>query len=570
MADAVYSFRLTDFFPGSFIVGQTNRVQALDLARFLERSNGLPLNPNFTYSFIVDLTRIGIVGTDWALSLIINNSSRTQSSYQFNNKVNALRIELDLPTGNTSNPIETVTYRFTQSQVIRTPFGLTFSSDEYDSRINDAENVPLRLIIEEVRSKIAGIGSTPLAFAAAANALRRQPVPFSGKSEAAVEFTSLAFTFVQPPNVVFSGDDQITASFTAQPPTIETTLSGSDTVAVSFTTRPITLVQPPDVVFSGDDQITASFTAVPLVIEQQIVGTHTTAAEFRVRRLRFVSPPDVVFSGDDQITASFSAQPPTIETTLSGTDAVAVSFITRQLAIVPPPDIDVSGDAQIAASFAAQPPFVVGSLKITGRDQIDSRFLAQPPQVSKPPATPVPPTLLGDQQYVGWIVDIAGIGLMSTPYRVWSGEGQLTIGGQTYEGTSFGGGALASISPVEQSLDAPTSRASVTIAVPNAAVREMLEIDIGPVTVNLRYIYSSDFGKTWTIVPIGIQGRLSRPSYEVDGSLYTVEIETWSGDSDRGNPKLWSHETQQSEHPGDRGFEFARALAEGIESRWPP
>lgn len=180
---------------------------------------------------------------------------------------------------------------------------------------------------------------------------------------------------------------------------------------------------------------------------------------------------------------------------------------------------------------------------------------------------------------VGWIVKLDGIAEVDddgdytgkrVPYRLWSGEGVVRIDGESYQGVSTGQGSLMRISRVEDVIGAPTSRTTVDIAVPPNVIREMLDIDVGPIDVDLRYITSTDNGKNWTVLPVGVHGQLSRPTYSVEGSIYTVEIETWSGDADRGIPKKWSHETQNSEFPNDLGMEFMRPLADSFEGSWPP
>ena len=98
--------------------------------------------------------------------------------------------------------------------------------------------------------------------------------------------------------------------------------------------------------------------------------------------------------------------------------------------------------------------------------------------------------------------------------------------------------------------------------------RELLSVDTGPVSVYLRDLYSLDYGATWIEAPTALAGSLSQPKF--DNGLYTVEIETLSGDADRGEPKFWSHETQKAEYPDDDGFEFTRSLSHGIDTRWPP
>ena len=174
---------------------------------------------------------------------------------------------------------------------------------------------------------------------------------------------------------------------------------------------------------------------------------------------------------------------------------------------------------------------------------------------------------------VAWAMQIAGIGDMATPYLLWSGEGELSWDGETWTGTTFetpegDKGALVAVSEVTNEAGVPSRRAQISVAVPPAAVREMLEYDVGPVSVSIHGLYSDDGGVTWKATPFQLFGHLSRPQFA--GGVYTVEIETWSGDADRGQPKMWSDETQTAEHPGDKGFEFMRSLSEGVDARWPP
>ena len=169
---------------------------------------------------------------------------------------------------------------------------------------------------------------------------------------------------------------------------------------------------------------------------------------------------------------------------------------------------------------------------------------------------------------VAWAMEIDGIGSTLVEYRVWSGEGQLSLNSETWEGVSGANGAAVQLSAYTAQIGQPRQRTQVQVAVPPAAIRDMLAFDSGPRGIRVHYIYSTDAGRTWEEAPISIAGQVSRPQYE-DG-LYTVEIETWGGDADRGEPKFWSDETQKAEHSGDKGFEFARQIAQGLEVKWPP
>ena len=178
---------------------------------------------------------------------------------------------------------------------------------------------------------------------------------------------------------------------------------------------------------------------------------------------------------------------------------------------------------------------------------------------------------------VGWAAEVAKIERSGRPLRVWSGEGQLALDGKTYEGTTFDGAAFASISPIEHSVGSPQSRVTISMAVPSAAVRAMLNIDVGPVPIVVFNVVSRDGGFSWKRLPTGIAGRLSRPSFDLEGSVYTAEIETYSGDADRGEVVEWSHENQNRINVGtddrplyDLGFEFMRSYEKGVNINWPP
>ena len=179
-----------------------------------------------------------------------------------------------------------------------------------------------------------------------------------------------------------------------------------------------------------------------------------------------------------------------------------------------------------------------------------------------------PTIIIGAKPMIAWAMEIDGIGVMKVPYRVWSGLANLDWNGEIWDGTQSVNGAFVAVSPVTDKVGMPDRRASVSIAVNAEMTRALLAIDTGPVSVFLRYLYSLDNGLSWIEAPMALAGRLSQPKFEQ--GVYTVEIETWSGDADRGEPKFWSDETQRAEYPGDKGFEFVRGLAQGIDTRWPP
>ena len=159
---------------------------------------------------------------------------------------------------------------------------------------------------------------------------------------------------------------------------------------------------------------------------------------------------------------------------------------------------------------------------------------------------------------IAWLADFKDSG-----HKFWSGENDLTLNGVLYQGRSF-----ISLSTSEASLDAPRRRMTASFPAVDGELRAMLMQDPGPLIVEIRWIYSLDHGQTWLFVPRKFIGRLSTPI--IREGTYTIEIETYGGDIDRGRPLRWSDEDQQRRYPGDRGMEFMRALSEGIDTKWPP
>ena len=135
-------------------------------------------------------------------------------------------------------------------------------------------------------------------------------------------------------------------------------------------------------------------------------------------------------------------------------------------------------------------------------------------------------------------------------------------------GTVYQGRPFIQLSRAETTLGAPDRRLTASFPVTDAQLRQELLQDPGPLTVVIRSVYSSDGGLTWSIVPTKFVGRLSKPV--IKGGLYTIEIETYGGDVDRGRPLKWSDEDQRARYPGDKGLEYMRQLASGIDTRWPP
>ena len=152
---------------------------------------------------------------------------------------------------------------------------------------------------------------------------------------------------------------------------------------------------------------------------------------------------------------------------------------------------------------------------------------------------------------------------IGTDYRFWNGEGQLTLSGKTYEGASFVG-----VTAAEAVAGAPPKRLTANFFVADSELRSALSEDFGPLPVQINWIYSADGGSNWTTIGRKHFGRLS--GGRMDGGVYSCEIETGSGGIDRGRPYMFSHEDQMARWPGDKGFEYLRALVQGKLTNWPP
>ena len=158
---------------------------------------------------------------------------------------------------------------------------------------------------------------------------------------------------------------------------------------------------------------------------------------------------------------------------------------------------------------------------------------------------------------VGWRAKVEG-----TDYRLWSGDVDQVFGGETYMAGHF-----IEIGHAGNEIGTPVRRATAAWALRDDVDKSFLLDDIGPKTVLVTFIFSRDKGLTWREAPGSHRGRLSSPSYR--SGIYSIEIETYRGDADRGRPQRWSHERQVKRN-GDRAFEMAADLAAGIETKWPP
>ena len=159
---------------------------------------------------------------------------------------------------------------------------------------------------------------------------------------------------------------------------------------------------------------------------------------------------------------------------------------------------------------------------------------------------------------IGWIMEIVGHDI-----RLWSGDSDLTFNSHVYRRGDF-----ISLRHPSNEVGVPDRRMTASFAVTDSSLRAALLEDIGPAVVRGNFIYSSDNGATWEVAGNVFAGRLSNP--RLTNAQYSVELEKYSGDIDRGRPVRWSHERQVKRGTGgDLAFEMSAKLASGIVTKFP-
>jgi hypothetical protein len=150
----------------------------------------------------------------------------------------------------------------------------------------------------------------------------------------------------------------------------------------------------------------------------------------------------------------------------------------------------------------------------------------------------------------------------SGPAYLWSGLGSITWNGHTWTGL----GSFAEISTVEEGSSVESKGVTLSLSGIDATLLTdvMTEFQVGlPVTVWIGFFDASN-----ALIPdpiISFAGRMDQPTLTVDGSSATIAINCESKLLEMNNSveRRYTHEDQQIDHPGDRGFE----LVSGIQSR---
>lgn len=153
-------------------------------------------------------------------------------------------------------------------------------------------------------------------------------------------------------------------------------------------------------------------------------------------------------------------------------------------------------------------------------------------------------------------------------FRFWAGAGDLTITEADSSTTVYSGmnGAVNIKPPRERSGDGV--KLTAVLDATDINIRRQLQRDLGPLRIRCRWLWWDYGAELWKTTGKEFHGRLSAPV--LYGKSYSINIESLITDIDRGRVLNWSNDTQQSRHPNDKGFEFLKDYAQGIDLKWPP
>ena len=154
-------------------------------------------------------------------------------------------------------------------------------------------------------------------------------------------------------------------------------------------------------------------------------------------------------------------------------------------------------------------------------------------------------------------------GLLGADMRLWTGEGELDIGGHSWNTTNI----VSDVTLAGGQLSGAETRIQIELFALDDATRLAFLTDPGPVQVTIQQVASTDDGMNWALVPRSFTGRLSSP--ELVGDRYRIDIIDRYGDPLRPLPRYWSDEDQRRRFPQDQGLKYMRAIAAGVDVRWP-
>ncbi len=157
---------------------------------------------------------------------------------------------------------------------------------------------------------------------------------------------------------------------------------------------------------------------------------------------------------------------------------------------------------------------------------------------------------------VYWALEVAGV-----TRRIWSGIGDITIAGQSYDGV----GEVVSISERVVAEGIPDIRLSFSYSLSASQFAAALQ-DIGALPATVRYLYDSGSGIV-EAEQYRITGFLNGAT--INNGVYTVELETY-GAQNNLDTVTWSNAAQKMRNATDNGLSDMVKLSQGgVQVRWP-
>ena len=83
------------------------------------------------------------------------------------------------------------------------------------------------------------------------------------------------------------------------------------------------------------------------------------------------------------------------------------------------------------------------------------------------------------------------------PKRYWTGEQDITLGSESYKGSSTNDLTFTEMSPFQNDLEQSDTRFNTQFSIKDDALRGWIYQDNGQIRVTARYIYSDNGGQNW-------------------------------------------------------------------------
>ncbi len=155
-----------------------------------------------------------------------------------------------------------------------------------------------------------------------------------------------------------------------------------------------------------------------------------------------------------------------------------------------------------------------------------------------------------------WALEVAGVSR-----RIWSGSGDLTLGGQTYTGV----GEVVGITDKVVSEGVADRRVSFSYSLQANQFAAAIQ-DIGALEATVRYLVDGSSGVA-ELPQFRVSGLLNGP--RITAGVYTVELETYGSRLDI-EPVVWSAAAQRARNANDSSLDNMTGLGgAGIQVRWP-